>query len=108
MLMDGYKLDQGIHSDMAAATAKKTKPAKDQAAIDTADLFVRSARERKAAEKSYADAKAELIAFLDGAPSKVLSDGRTVTASMTDFPAAVIDRKAYTATNVVVSPSPAA
>jgi hypothetical protein len=90
---------------MGAATKKAPNEATKKAMTD-ADVFVRAARERAAASKEYDTAKAALKAWLDGTPSKVLPDNRTITL-------ATVETAGYsvapgTKSTLTVSPPPSA
>lgn len=82
------------------------KPTKAQAA-EWADQFLRAGRAAKEAERQKAEAKAALLEWLDGAAVKLLPDGRGVTASTLEIPAATIERRAYTSITVTITPPPA-
>lgn len=91
------------------ARVKKQAPVDEATAkaMINADVFVRSGRERKTAETEYKGAKEALLDWLGLEPFRLLPDGRTVFKSCSEFPAAVINRSAYTATTVTIGPPPA-
>jgi hypothetical protein len=101
---------------MATATTTKaaSKPRKrqfhaaDHEACIQADRYILACRTLKASEQDKANSKAALIEWLGTESVKLLPDGRTVTKVMTDSPAAVIERKAYTSTTITVAPPPPA
>ena len=64
------------------AETKKAPSEATKLAMANADVFVRAARERAAADKEYQVAKAGLKDWLGTALSKVLPDGRTVALSI--------------------------
>ena len=92
----------------ATRTKAKPKPSEaDLAAAAMADTYLRAAHAVKTGEKEKADAKSGLLLWLGDQPARVLPDGRTVQRTTADFPAATIDRKAYTSTTLTIVPPPA-
>ncbi len=98
---------------MPAVARRPASPPKKPDTIDIAqgkamvlaDTFVRTARERNAAEKEYQKAKSALRSWLGKAQSKVLPDGRTVSIATVDTEAYNV--KAGTKTTLTVSSPPA-
>jgi hypothetical protein len=92
---------------MKTATKKKPAKAEDLAACAYADCYLRASHTVKVADKEKAEAKAALLGWLGDDLARVLPDGRTVQRTTSDFPAATIERKAYTSTTVTIAPPPA-
>ena len=92
---------------LATATATKAKrkakptPA-DAAAAEAATVYEIAKRELTAHESAKKKAKATLLEWLDGEPSKSLPGGRIVNQASVDYAEADIHRAAYTSTTVTI------